>query len=213
MEQLKIIGYYICETVDLPQYLAGISTQLLSVSNCLGELHPKWEYLFDERHKGKTSEYQKRLQLGDEQYRALVKTARGLFQQGKLSIDCRFLQKSDAQHFYKQFCPAVACRIVSVSTTPIYFKLLAEELKRSGNLEMLSGRPDNSAPLGCDILGWDIPGFHSFLCNSLHQCLPKAEFNEVGLLKNDFSEVAAFARRIEGMGEPVAWIPCKIGEA
>lgn len=23
--------------------------------------------------------------------------------------------------------------------------------------------------IGCDIIGWDISGFHSFLCNSLHK--------------------------------------------
>ena len=39
--------------------------------------------------------------------------------------------------------------------------------------------------------------------------LDRAMFNELGLLKNEFGEVADFARRIQGKGEPVEWIPCR----
>ncbi len=33
----------------------------------------------------------------------------------------------------------------------------------------------------------------------------------VGLLCNVFSEVEGFTRQIQGKGEPVEWIPCRIG--
>lgn len=42
MECFKVIGYYICEVRDIPEWLHGISGQLLSVSGCLGEQHPRW---------------------------------------------------------------------------------------------------------------------------------------------------------------------------
>ena len=40
MECFKVIGYYICELCDTPEWLQGISRQILSVSGCIGELHP-----------------------------------------------------------------------------------------------------------------------------------------------------------------------------
>ena len=97
----KAIGYYICEINDTPEWLQGISRQILPVSGCIGEQHPRWE---------------------------------------------------------------------------------------------------------CGI-----GGFHSFLCNSLQKELPEARFNDVGLLSNVFQEAEEFARQIEGKGEPVEWIPCRIG--
>ena len=56
-----------------------------------------------------------------------------------------------------------------------------------------------------------IAGFHSFLCNSLQKELPDVRFNDVGLLGNVFSEVEGFTRQIQGKGEPVEWIPSRIG--
>ena len=37
MECFKAIGYYICEIIDTPEWLQGISRQILSVSGCIGE--------------------------------------------------------------------------------------------------------------------------------------------------------------------------------
>ncbi len=76
---------------------------------------------------------------------------------------------------------------------------------------MMNGEHDNSPCLGNDIWGWDIGGFHSFLYNSLQKELPDVSFNNVGLLDNVFSEAENFTRQIQGKGEPVEWIPCKIG--
>ena len=126
-----------------------------------------------------------------------------------LDSDGRFLRVSDAEDFYRNFCGAVPCRLVGISTIPEYFEILEAELADGYGSRMPEGEPDENPPAGCDILGWDIGGFHSFLCNSLQAELPEAMFNELGLLKNEFGEVADFARRIQGKGEPVEWIPCR----
>ena len=39
----KAIGYYICEINDTPEWLQGISRQILPVSGCIGEQHPRCE--------------------------------------------------------------------------------------------------------------------------------------------------------------------------
>ena len=81
-------------------------------------------------------------------------------------MDSRFLRFSDARDFYERFCRAVSCHVVSVSTTREYYEILAGELKSSNSHGRMNGEDDRSPCLGNDILGWDISGFHSFLCNS-----------------------------------------------
>lgn len=213
MEQFRIIGYYISEVVEMPGWLEGLDHKILSVSSCLGELHPKMEsYFVSGWCRGERQAYQRRLKLSDEQYADYAETVGRLFDAKRLDIDCRFPDLSDAVDFYKKFCQDIPCLLVSVSTTEACLKVFAKELEGSHCNCVIGGEPDHNPWIGSDILGWDIGGFHSFLCNSLQRELPEAVFNDIGLLRNDFSEVAEFARRIEGKGEPVEWIPFKIGE-
>lgn len=207
----KVIGYYICGINDTPGWLQGTSRRILSVSGCIGEQHPKWECFMGGWGKGEAREYQEKLQLDEERYRELSERASSLFDTKRLDVDGRFLQLSDAGDFYEKFCRAVPSCVVSISTTVEHYKILQEELQGSNSHALLNGEIDISPCLGNDILGWDIGGFHSFLCNSLQKELPDARFNDVGLLDNEFQEVEGFAHRIEGKGEPVEWIPCRIG--
>ena len=207
----KVIGYYICELCDTPEWLQGISRQILSVSGCIGEQHPRWECFMGGWDKKANQEYQEKLRLDKEQYRVFSETAKRLFDVGSLDVDSRFLRLSDARDFYERFCRAVSCRVVSVSTAREYYEILAGELKSGNSHGRMNGEDDRILCLGNDILGWDISGFHSFLCNSLQKELPDIKFNHVGLLDFDFPEVARFADQIKGKGEPVEWIPCRIG--
>lgn len=209
MEDLKIIGYYICETVNTPKWLSGIGNRMLSVSGCLGEIHPKWESFLGGWLRGEAEEYQEKLDGG--QYMDFQKDVNRFFDSGRIDVDGRFFSLSDAQYFYEKYFSNVLCQIVSISTADAYFQILKNELENSQSNGTLNGERDRNPLLGNDILGWDMAGFHSFLCNSLHKNLPLAVFNHVGLLENHFDEVVEFARYIEGQGEPVEWIPCRIG--
>lgn len=211
MEQFKIIGYYICEIIDRPECLHGIGKQVLSVSDCIGEQHPKRECFMDGWCKGEKQEYQNLLNIDDEQYKELSVAANQLFDLRQIDVDCRFLHLSDAQNFYKKFYSGITCHIVSISTTPMYFEILEKELKASNSHGVMSGNLDDSLWIGNDILGWDISGFHSFLCNSLQSSLHEINFNNLGLLANDFHDVISYAEQIKGLGEPVEWLPCRLG--
>ena len=123
----------------------------------------------------------------------------------------RILRLLDAKDFYNRFCRAVSCRVVSVSTTKEYYEILAGELKSGNSHGRMNGEDDSALCLGNDILGWDISGSHTLLCNSLQKELPDVKFNHMGLLDHDFTEVTRFADQIKGKGEPVEWIPCRIG--
>ncbi len=211
MEQFKVIGYYICGIINASEHLQGIGKQILSVSSCIGEQHPKWECFMGGWSKGERQEYQNFLRMDDEQYKEFSDAANRLFELRRIDVDCRFFRASDAQDFYKRFCTGIACRIVSISTTKKYFKILAKELKGSNSHGVMNGSIDNSLWIGNDILGWDIAGFHSFLCNSLQVGLPGVKFNDIGLLANDFHDVISYAEQIKGLGEPVEWFPCRLG--
>ena len=211
MEQFKVIGYYICGVIDTPEWLNEVGKQVLSVSACIGEQHPKWECFMGGWRKGESQEYQNFLKLDDAQYRDFSDAANHLFDLKRIDVDCRFLQLPDAQYFHKRFCSAINSRVVSVSTTPKYFEILKTELKGSNSHGLMSGNADNSLLIGSDILGWDISGFHSFLCNSLQTGLLGVKFNDIGLLKNDFHDVISYAKKIKGLGEPVEWLPYRIG--
>ncbi len=211
MEQFKVIGYYICETKDTPEYLHGVGKRVLSVSGCIGEQHPRLECFMSGWSKGERQEYQKFLKMNNEQYREFCQTTNQLFDLKRIDIDGRFLRLSDARNFHKKFCLEIDCQIVSISTTPKYFEILEKELKGSNSYGLMSGNIDNSLWIGSDILGWDIAGFHSFLCNALQLGLPGVKFNDIGLLENGFDDVISYAERIKGLGEPVEWLPCKLG--
>lgn len=211
MEQFKVIGYYICEIIDTPEYLQDIGKQILSVSGCIGEQHPKCESFMGRWRKGERQKYQNFLKMNDEQYKDFSDAANYLFDLRQMDVDGKFLRISDAQDFRRKFFSRIDCRIVSISTTPEYFEVLAQELKDSNSHALMSGKTDNSLWIGNDILGWDIAGFHSFLCNSLHIGLSEAKFNDIGLLANDFCDVISYAEQIKGLGEPVEWIPCRLG--
>lgn len=82
----------------------------------------------------------------------------------------------------------------------------------AGINNFFSGEIDSNELLGYDILGWDISGFHSFLCNSLHKESETLRFNKFCLMENEFETVQDFTKKIQGKGEPVEWIPCRIGK-
>lgn len=211
MEHFKVIGYYICEIIDTPDWLHEVSKQVLSVSGCIGEQHPKRKCFMGGWRKKQSREYQNFLKLEDVQYKKFSDAANHLFSLKQIDVDGRFLQLSDAQYFHKTYCSAMNSRVVSVSTTPKYFEILTRELNGSNSHGLMSGNADNGLLIGSDILGWDISGFHSFLCNSLQIDLSGVKFNDLGLLQNDFHDVISYAEQIKGSGEPVEWIPCRIG--
>lgn len=226
MMPLRVIGYYICEVTDVPNFLFGSAghgaakdpehtgqnvRKFLSVSGCLGKQHPYRECFMQTSLGMKKGEYQAMLKLDDAEYRALNEIGHRLFDAKRIDVDCRFLYLSDAMELCETYFSALPCVVVSISTAPDYFDLLASELSRASACHgFVSGAPADGDWIGNDILGWDIGNFHSFLCNGLQEELPTSRFNQLGLLKNDFEETARFAAQIQDMGEPVEWIPCRL---
>lgn len=209
----RVIGYYVCEimTCNRPDESGD---RMISVSGCFGGIHPDLSCcFFEENREDECEEYCAKWNLNREKLGQLKWDIGKLFDH-RLGIDGRFLSKADAEYFAQTYFSENECVVVCVSTTDEYYDVLKKEFIETGiaNNNILSYDLDESQLLGFDILGWDISGFHTFLCNNLQSILPSVRFNAINLLDNDFEEVKGFARQIQGKGEPVEWIPCRIGK-
>lgn len=209
----RILGYYICEKLIAPDFLGIKSDEMISVSGCFSEIHPNLDYCyFDNNRRKERIEYQEKWDINEDKAVILQRNIQSMFQK-RLAIDGRFLSLDDARKICADFFDADKCIIVSVSTTEEYYKQLTEELSEHSNAinDFFTDALDENELLGYDILGWDISGFHTFLCNSLHKELELVKFNKYCLIENDFETVQDFAKQIQGKGEPVDWVPCRIG--
>ncbi len=206
----RMIGYYICERIKIPCFLKR-EGKMISVSECFGGIHPKLDTCFFQNSYVSEEErnaYKRRWNLEDEKAGDFIRET-GALLGSRLACDGRFSSLSDARRFYDSFFAKGDCILVSVSAEEKYFKFLCGEMQENGC--ELTGCADENALLGYDILGWDTGSFHTFLCNSLQEMLPAAVFNGYGLLENSYDEVLAFAEAVQGYGEPVEWVPCRIG--
>ncbi len=208
----KIIGYYICERLTAPGFLGFSGSEMISVSSCFSGIHPDLTHCYFANSSDVNAEYCKKWDIDSQKAAALQNDITILLKDG-LSADGRFSDLSAAKKMCAQYFDADRCEIVSVSTTKKYYAVLSGELSGfpGGLSNILPDAADRNELLGFDILGWDIGGFHSFLCNSLHKELVSPKFNNHCLLADNFEVVESFASQIQGKGEPVEWIPCRIG--
>lgn len=204
---MQVIGYYICERVTTPNFLHGFSKEIYSVSPCIGEQHPNLSGCFWQGYQKEKKEYRKRWKLNDEDFQQLFLDVSDLFERKLMDADGRFLYLADARCVYERYFADGSCLLLGISLAEQYLPMMQEEVKLIGT-ELPVGQS-----IGCDILGWDISSFHTFLCNSLQtdvQGDDEISFNVHGLVENSYSIVGQYAASIAEMGEPVDWLPYEI---
>ncbi len=215
LSNFRTAGFYICERIRTPDYLNIKSTEMLTVSACFGDIHPKWEVFMGRGCwlDGEEEEYKRLLGLNEEEYLGFSNKVGELFDNGRIDVDGRFIFYYDAAEMYERYFSLDRFRLVSISAEEKYFDVLKNELNKGSFCSgVMNGDEDTSELLGYDILGWDYSNYHSFLCNNLHEGLPDIRFNDLCLLDNDYEEVCGFADMIKGFGEPVEWLPFRIGK-
>ena len=209
----RIFGYYICEKMAIPNFLSIKGDEMITVSDCFSGIHPNLTYCyFSNPQRQERVEYLTKWNINEEKAILLEHDINSMFE-NSLSIDGRFLHLSDAQRICKNYFDSNQCVIVSVSTTAEYYDIITNEIRENANgrYDFFTDVFDENDLLGYDILGWDLSGFHTFLCNGLHRESELLKFNKYCLLENDFETVQNFAKDIRDKGEPVEWIPCRIG--
>ncbi|MBQ6570658.1 MAG: hypothetical protein IJL87_10475 [Clostridia bacterium] len=195
------IGYFICKFSDCPHFLGINADRFISASDCLCDHEPKIFLCHGWQPGGDNQEYINTCFLGKEEYNKMSEEISELFAVGAVLANGMFLRKEDAKYIYKEYFCDEKHILVSVSTKKEYLCLLDGVIAAEKNTEKL---PDEKI-IGNDIIGWDISGFHSFLCNSLHERFDGICFNKYGLLDEDYGKTEERAKRIAGLGEPVDW--------
>ena len=197
-----IIGYYICEYTFSPSFLNVISEKNISISDCLCNHEPRIFLCHGWKPNGDDQEYINCFS-SIEKYIKMSKEITGLLNESLFATDGRFLRKENALHFYKKYFNDSKHILVSVCAKDEYIMLLGDNF----HIEKNSVNEIDGNIIGYDIIGWDISGFHSFLCNGLQKQFPEVKFNSYGLLDETYSKTEQMSLSIQGMGEPVDWIP------
>lgn len=199
----SILGYYICEFTNCPPFLNGIAEKIISISDCLCVHEPRIFLCHGWKPNGDNKDYI-RLFSSHADYLQMSEEILHLSGRNLFAADGRFIRKNDAVLFYKKyFNKPTKYILVSVGTKEQYIKAFDDSFQ----IEKAIASNNENDIIGCDIIGWDISGFHSFLCNSLNEEFSDIEFNSYGLLNLPYTEVEQMALKIKGMGEPVEWIP------
>lgn len=214
MAELKLLGYYICEKVPPLRFMKNFSQEIISVSNCIGELHPNWQNFAGAYgvRKAFRASYRNKLKLTEGEFEEFLTDFGDYISAKKLDTSSRFVFLSDAKYFREKYFADIECGIVGVSTDENSFNALKSDVEDTMGYCCLNGEPDTNNSIGYDILGWDNGSFHSYLCNALQEEFPSLKINEIGLISNTFEEAAEFARYLckHELGEPVEWIPVSI---
>lgn len=210
MQDFITLGYYICSIMDTPEYLHNISKKFISVSECLCDHQPQLEFCAGVKPYGNNTDYQEKYHLTLNRYQMMSAQIEILFDKKLFQSDGRFLRKEDAVSFYKTYFNLPEIALISLEIDKALSTKLSTTFTYMQNENKYDTLSISQEMLGYDIIGWDIGGFHSFLCNSLHKEFYDIKFTSLGLLDMDYWKVELMAQMIQGKGEPVDWIPCKI---
>lgn len=207
------VGYYIVEAVPKPHYISYTCEQILSISECISEVHPSLEGCFWANKQKEQKKYQSLLKLSDDEFICLKQKVGDLFNNHMLDCDSCFKNISDALEVYQKYLKNVkSARMVGISIEEAYLDLYIDELDDS-NITSRQRSEVFGSLLGYEILGWDYGSFHSYLCNGLEEDIERRcdiQINHMGLIQNCYEEVEQFVKIIEGKGEPVVWLPFAI---
>lgn len=207
MENKEILlGYYICKHEICPKFLNNISDRIISVSNCLCEHEPRITFTHGWKPNGDKKKYIDSLFMNREQYLKMSNEINDLFNAGLYLFDGRFLDYNDAKYFFDTYFDRPDYSLIAAVLDEKYLDAVKDDIPicKDDHLE------GSYKHIGCDIIGWDFTGFHSFLCNSIHEDYPYLHFNEYGLVDEKYSDVEVIAEKIQGQGDLVDWFPVMI---
>ncbi|MDE5967067.1 MAG: hypothetical protein K2G89_09580 [Lachnospiraceae bacterium] len=210
--EFRTIGYYIVELTTKPEFIALDCETLLSISPCICDVHPDLGACFWVGHEKTSAKYQSRLGLSGPAFLQLEEEVARLFASRRIDVDGRFTDFEAALHFYRSYIGNVkAAKLVQVRMSVEDAKLLTEEDLWGQNAQLPKEQALHGTPLGGELVGFDGGSFHSYLCNGLEKTIFQSRsrhINACGVLQYTYSELTAFADKIQGQGEPVNWQPC-----
>ena len=198
------LGSYICEKNNTPECLEEISNIFISISDCLCNHEPQITKCHGWKPNGDKIEYINKLGISKEGYFSFSEEMQKFFDNNKLFVDGRFDNEKDAECVYRKYFRDLQYELISFATDEVnFYSLIEDGCKQEKRIISLK----EGQVIGGDIVGFDNNKFHSFLCNSLQKEFDGLDFTELGLIDANYNRIKEMAEKIQGMGEPVNWIP------
>jgi len=224
-------GYYLVEGTPIKKWMNHdlLPKQIFTPSSCICDLHPA-ELCLSWVNSDKTSKsvYRDKLKLTKSQFEHLQHEVDFGFESEKFGWPQVFIEVEEAQLFRKRWLSHLNnIKLIAIATTNQHReKFLSEEglqeqnAGTSGNWLALNRKmiiEVEPGLLGFEVLGFELGGFHSFICNSLENDFSKVlkiQFNANGLI-GDFKkaeQAATYAKNPKVGAEPALWQPWAIIE-
>lgn len=166
--------------------------------------------------------------LTDSAYREMQIWIANKFAEKKIGLNSMFMTLPAAQEFYRTFVSHISdLKLIGISLHQKYVTAFVEESCNYSDPEygmrnnLLKGTLlslANTIELGYEILGYEMSGFHSYICNSLHEeyqkKFPTFKLNQWGLIAPEglAETLASFTNAEIEDAEPVFWLPWKLTE-
>jgi hypothetical protein len=229
--EFYIGGYYLIEGAPIKDWMNHdlLPAQILTPSSCICDLHPDDICLSWVKGDKKTKNaYREKLGITKEEFTELQKEVDELFNSEKYGWLQVFLEVEQARNYYQKWLTKIPnIKLVAIATTKKHKEIFLAEEKQEGDnagfygtwLSLRNNIPIdlNQGLLGYEVLGFEMGGFHSFICNSLENDFSKKlgiKFNDNGLISsfNDADKAADYAQNPDVGAEPALWQPWAIVE-
>jgi hypothetical protein len=219
-------GYYIITSVVRPDYMDKELTPdtILSVSECICDLHPETTVLWGRSNEVKRK-YAQQLNLSHDTFNEIEKWVEDKFEAGIFGFPQVFTTFELAREFLSKFlCHLSDAKIIGIGLPKEYVEEFIEyeesknkpEENQYGIEKLLLRRipieEKDSKMMGYEVLGFEYGTFHSYLCNGLEKDFNKHfkfTLNQNGLIPS-LEEAARYCEysNEEDLGtEPVLWLP------
>ncbi len=222
-EPLYFAGYYIIRLTPRPDYLDKNLTpeNLCNMSDCISDQFPGvYGLSWAEIEQNERLQWQKNMNLSREEYKELTKEFESAFDDENVGWSGVYQHLATAKYFFNKYLNAKKWRILGTYTTAHYRSEFMQSEKEAGQkngqvMALEKEIPFTASPekvLGFDILGFEMGGAHSFLCNNLEQQFfnkLNIQLNKSGLIDNWELAIAGskYCNDPETPAETVFWLP------
>lgn len=224
-------GYYLIEGTSIKDWMNHdlLPSQIFTPSSCICDLHPddiclSWVTV-DKKVK---AAYREKLGITKDQFVKLQEDVDESFNGDKYGWQQVFIEVEEARKYYRKWLTKIPnIKLVAIAASKKHRDTFLAEEKQEGEnagsygnwlaLQKELSIDMSQGLLGFEVLGFEMGGFHSFICNSLENDFSNKlgiKFNDYGLISSysEASKAADYAQDPDVGAEPALWQPWAIVE-
>jgi hypothetical protein len=224
-------GYYLIEGSPIENWMSHelLPSQIFTPSSCICNLHPEDICLSWMNGEDKVrAAYRKKLGITKKQFIELQGDVDALFNQEKYGWLQVFSEIKEARKYYQNWLVDIPnIKLVAIAVNGEHRNIFLNEEKQEGEnagsygiwqiLKKKQPIDITQGLLGYEVLGFEMGGFHSFICNSLENEFSEKlgiSLNNHGLIQkySEASKAADYTQMPSVGSEPALWQPWAIIE-